>query len=147
LKDLFECWLYNDEYGEGNPACVICTKLPPGLKAAETVKGEVRVTFVGYFFKLLRYKAPDTKKPNEFRLAPLLIGHLVPESRPKPLTQTAWTGGLLPIFFGIIIVSLGLVVGLGWAFRRADQRVRSRLAAAAEQLHRPPEDRFIERGV
>ena len=48
--------------------------------------------------------------------------------------------GLLPIFFGVIVVSLGLVIGLGWAFRRADQRVRSRLAAAAEQFHRPPEE-------
>src|SRR5262249_25310749 len=102
-------------------------------------QGDVRVTFVGYFFKLLRFKAPDTKKPNEFRLAPLLIGSVVPDPPQKPTTQTAFTGGILPLIVGVVIVSLGLVLGLGWAFRRADQRVRSRLNAAAEQLHRPPE--------
>jgi hypothetical protein len=139
LKDLYECWLYNDEYGVGNPVCVICTKLPPGIKVTETVKGDVRVTFAGYFFKLFRYKAPDTKKPSEFRLAPLLIGTIVPEPPQKQTTQTAWTGGLLPLIVGVLMVSLALVLGLGWAFRRADQRVRLRVHAAAEQLHRPPE--------
>jgi len=70
----------------------------------------------------------------------VLIGHIVPEPPQKQLTQTAWTGGLLPIFFGVIVVSLGLVIGLGWAFRRSDQRVRSRLNAVAEQFQLPPEE-------
>jgi hypothetical protein len=140
LKDLYECWLYNDEYGTENPACLWCTKLPPGIKVTESVKGDVRVTFVGYFYKRLRYKAPDTKKPNEFRDAPVLIGHIVVEPRQEQQTQTAWTGGLLPIFFGIVIVTLALVVGLGWAFRRSDQRVRARLDAASEQFLRSPEE-------
>src|SRR5581483_3820079 len=77
VKNIYEAWLYNDKYGEPNPACLICTTLPEGIQVSEDVKGEVPVAFVGYFFKRYRYKAADARKPTEFRDVPLLIGHIV----------------------------------------------------------------------
>src|SRR5260370_41780643 len=59
VQHLYEVWLMNDKFGQGNPVLLICTQLPPGIKATDEVKGHVPVTFVGYFFKKYRYRSAE----------------------------------------------------------------------------------------
>jgi hypothetical protein len=142
VKDLYEAWLLlssSDQTGVGNPACLISPSLPRGIPVAEQVPDDVRVAFVGYFFKRYRYKAADTQKANEFRDAPLLIGHVVPLKAAPRRERPAWAGSLLPAFFAVIIGTFTLIFGLAWAFRRADRRVRTRLDAAAATFVNAPE--------
>ena len=82
VKELYELWLYNDQYGKSNTAVLMTTALPPGIKPAQKVQGDVPVAFVGYFFKWYAYESPDAKQKQK-RLAPLLIGRVV-FNKPKP---------------------------------------------------------------
>lgn len=143
VKDLYEAWLLlspYDQTGVGNPACLVCAALPKGIPVAEQLKDDIDVAFVGYFFKRYRYKPADAQKASEFRDAPLLIGHLVPLRAAPRQEKPGWAGSLLPAFFAVIIGTLTLIFGLAWAFRRADQRVRTRLDAAAATFANMPEE-------
>ena len=65
VQHLYEVWLINDKFGHANPVCLICTRLPAGMKVTEEVQSHVPVTFLGYFFKKYRYRsADDPKKPS-----------------------------------------------------------------------------------
>lgn len=133
IKDLYEVWLVNTQYTLPNPAVLFCTRLPPGIKVTEKPDANVSVSFVGYFIKKFRYKSADTLKANEFRDAPMLIGRVLPSTR-SDRAKDGWTNGLVPVFFGVIAVTLGIVFAMTWFFRRADRRVRDRLDAAAAQF-------------
>jgi hypothetical protein len=144
IKHVYELWLYRERYGDPNPAVLICTSLPPGIKVTEEVKGEVPVTFVGYFFKKLRYKSPDTKKPNEFRTAPFLIGHVViAESKPKQV-ESGWANRLIVIFFGIIAGTFAIVFLMTWIFRRADTRLQTQLTTPQPEFDNAPQPQPAE---
>ena len=99
--DVYECWLLNDQYGKDNPAVMVCTRLPAGVKVAESVSGEVRVAFVGYFFKRLRYRPADARSENEFRDVPYLVGRLLPPPRKAGASAAAWTEMLLPLWLDL----------------------------------------------
>jgi hypothetical protein len=144
VNDYFEAWIINDGNGN-NPYCAVCVELPPGLQPAEKIRG-VEVAFDGYFYKRFRYKAADSVRPNEYRDAPLLIGHGLTvlggtaseEERPA---QT-WGHDLMKVFVGAIIAVLAGIIGLTFWFRYADRRVHRRLRAAREaDLVLPEPDR------
>ncbi len=131
LRDVYEGWLFVDEYGH-NPVCMVFTDLPPGLAVAERMEHSVR--FSGYFFKKYRYKAGDSDGPNEWRDAPLLIGNSVTLLGPPPAPppeEALWLYDLVPVFLGVVAVSLALSLGVGLWFRRGDRLVRQRVEAAA----------------
>jgi hypothetical protein len=139
VKDLYEVWLYRERFGDPNPAVLLCTSLPEGIKVTEEVKGDVHVTFVGYFFKRYRYKSPDTKKPNEYRTAPLLIGHVIlGSSKPKP-AESGWANRMLVLFFGIIAATFAIIFLMTWIFRRADTRLQTQLTLTEPEFTNVPE--------
>jgi hypothetical protein len=129
VKDLYEVWLRNDEYGRGNLVTLICTKLPPGVEVAEQVPGRVKAAAVGYFFKVWSFKSADTKA-TQSRTAPLVIGYLVvpPKAAAK---KSDWTSGIIPLFLGLLGGTTVIILGLTWMFRRADRNVQRRVDAAA----------------
>src|SRR5437763_14277484 len=88
VKDVYEVWLVDEKRPQPDlealaldpksdkkifPAAVLlCTQLPPGIKVAEEVRGQVPVAFIGYFFKRYLYKPVEAKQQSSFRAAPLL---------------------------------------------------------------------------
>jgi hypothetical protein len=91
------------------------------------------VTFDGYYFMNRHYKAEDSKKPNEARVAPLLIGRtlVVPPAPAAPTTTgSEWPKGMLVGFLAVAAGVMVLVGGLAYWFRWQDARVHRRLTAA-----------------
>jgi hypothetical protein len=138
----YEGWIMTDAYGE-NPVCVAFTSLPPGLQVDNERKYNEEVSFDGYFFKRWRYKAADSKKPNEFRDAPLLIGHTL-NGRFGHAGVSAgqesdnWGHSLIWVFLSVVGGAVIGVIGLTLWFRYHDGRVRHRLRASRNVDFVPP---------
>lgn len=66
INELYEAWGWTED-SKSFPYCVVFPELPKGLKLGADVRGEI--VFVGYFMKVMRYKAFDSE-----RGTPLLIG-------------------------------------------------------------------------
>jgi hypothetical protein len=141
VSDLYEAWIMTDAYGE-NPACIAFTDLPPGLKVDAARKYNIDVRFDGYFYKRYRYKAYDSKKANEFRDAPLLIGHTLDgKFGPGAEDETAsesWGQNLIWVFLSVVGGALLGVVALTCWFRYHDRRIRHRLQATRHTEFVPP---------
>ena len=143
VRHYYEGFLYADIL-ENDPVFFIITDLPKGLRPGDHL--DVKVGFSGYFYKKFRYTAGDTEKTKKDRLAPLCIGRTLtlltepPAVEPPP--DPSWVAWLGPTFFGVIGLSVAVLFGLGFWFRRGDSRVRSRLYAArhAEFIGPPPEE-------
>ncbi len=73
---LFEAWVYSDE-NRAFPYVLIFEEPPAGLTVGHDLFH--RVTFDGYFLKLLSYQAGDN-----LRAAPLLVGRLYSTPAPAP---------------------------------------------------------------
>jgi len=129
VPNLYYAWVF-DDLGGDNPYCVLVTEPPANLPLNQKINQ--RVTFDGYFYMNRKYKAEDTKKPNEFRIAPLLIGHsLAVPPAPEAAAEagTEWPKGMLWGFLGLAAGVMLLVGGLGFWFRWHDSRTRRRLTA------------------
>jgi hypothetical protein len=142
VGDLYEGWIMTDDFGE-NPLCAVFTDLPAGLKIDNRRRLNVQVGFDGYFYKRYRYKAFDTKKANEFRDAPLVIGHsLTGRFGPGVAAETEagdnWGHNLMWVFLGMVGGSLLIVVVLTSWFRYNDRRIRRRISATRPSEFVPP---------
>lgn len=142
VAHLYEAWIMTDAFGE-NPICFAFTDLPAGLKVNNERKYNEPVSCDGYFYKRYRYKAADSKKANEFRDAPLLIGHsLTGRFDAKATTQEAeaWGHNLIWVFLSVVGAAvLGLIAMTIW-FRYHDRRVRYRLRASRQMDFVPPSE-------
>ncbi len=145
VSHLYEGWIMTDAFGE-NPVCIAFTDLPPGLTVDNRRKYNDPVSFDGYFYKRYRYKAGDSKKANEFRDAPLLIGH-----SPAGRFQTnaanepsqSWEHDLIWVFLEVVGGAvLGLIALTLW-FRHHDRRVRHRIRASRHAEFVPPPEEQI----
>jgi hypothetical protein len=131
VENLYEGWL--TEAGDNrNLWCLIFTDLPAGLEVGEKLQQEV--AFDGYFFKLYAYPVEGEGGKKKWDAGPLLIGHAPVLKRPQPQDNATWsmTETLLPAFLGFVAAVIVLSLVVGWWFRRSDQRVRQRLAAARQ---------------
>lgn len=139
VSDLYEGWIMTDRYGE-NPACVVFTDLPAGLKIRDDRPLNIEgVGFDGYFYKRYRYKAFDSKKANQFRDAPLLIGHTLSGSfAAAEETSDNWGQSLMWGFLSVVGGALLGVIGLTCWFRYHDRRVRRRLTISRDMDFVPP---------
>lgn len=128
IGPLYEAWVFQDQYG-AHPVCLLVTSLPAGLKPAEDLDEEI--SFAGFFFKVYRYASAQTKEGDRVqRDAPLLMGpglRLRPKSKSEGPDAGAWTRDLLPIFFSVIIGTVGLGGLMGWWLSRSDKKARARL--------------------
>ena len=142
--DYYEGYLSVDPW-DNNPVFFICTELPAGLTPAD--KMDVPAGVSGYFYKVFRYEAADTRQTHKDRRAPLLIGRTVAllgpaapaadESQPG----SGWPDWLGPLFFGVIGLTVGLLFTLGYWFRSSDRRVHGRVSAVrfGEFIPPPPD--------
>lgn len=150
VSDLYEGWIMTDRYGE-NPACVVFTDLPAGLTIREDRPPNIEgVSFDGYFYKRYRYKAYDSKKANQFRDAPLLIGHTLhgpfgTGTEAAEETADDWGKHLMGAFLTVVIGAVVGVIGLTFWFRYHDRRTRQRLMASRERdfVAPPTPDTFL----
>jgi hypothetical protein len=145
VRDLYEGWIMTDDFGE-NPVCIAFTDLPPGLAVDNRRKYNEPVRFDGYFYKRYRYKAIDSKKANEYRDAPLLIGHTLSgrfgSNGDGGEAAETWGHNLIWVFFGVIgSAVLALIALTGW-FRYQDRRVRQRIRASRYADFVPPAEEF-----
>jgi len=80
---IYEAWVYSDE-NRSDPYVLVFEDPPAGLVLGPDLN--VRLTFDGYFLKLLGYRAGDT-----FRAAPMLVGrlHVTPAqpAAPAPMVE------------------------------------------------------------
>ena len=151
VGDLYEGWIMTDANG-ANPLCVAFTDLPPGLTVDNERKYNIPVGVDGYFYKRYRYKAVDSKKPNEFRDAPLLIGHSLTGKFGAAETDESdnWGHSLIWAFLTVVGGALVGVLALTAWFRYHDRRVRQRLRASRDLAFVPPSEgpsADVERGT
>lgn len=145
VANLYEAWIMTDAYGE-NPVCFTFTDLPDSLKVDNQRRYNEEVGFDGYFYKRYRYKAADSKKANEFRDAPLLIGHsLMGRFETKAASDEAesWGHNLIWVFMGVVGGALlGVIALTGW-FRYHDRRIRHRIRASRKADFVPPSEETL----
>lgn len=141
VSDLYEGWIMTDAFGQ-NPACIAFTDLPPGWKIDAKRKLNVPVEFDGYFYKRYRYKAFDTKKANEFRDAPMLIGHTFRGTYPGGAVsedeEDNWQHNIIWVFLGVVIAAAAAVLAMTLWFRYHDRQVRRRIGAVRDREFVPP---------
>lgn len=147
ISDLYEGWIMTDAFGE-NPVCIAFTDLPSGLTVDNKRKYNDPVTFDGYFYKRYRYKAGDSKKANEFRDAPLLIGHspVVRSETSGAVEESSegWQHDLIWVFLEVVGGAVGGLIALTVWFRYHDRRVRHRIRASRHAEFVPPSEESIE---
>lgn len=139
---IYETWIANKKvFGEGKVICLMCTALPDGIKPRNEYGEQAPgVSMVGYFFKLYAYKSKaNADNPRLFRLAPLMVGHLVlTESlkKEKPDEEDS----TIPALAGLAaLVGLGmlLVGGVAWWAKRGDSEAAARILAARRRAEQP----------
>ncbi|HEY7330021.1 MAG TPA: hypothetical protein VH592_20465 [Gemmataceae bacterium] len=146
VSHLYEGWIMTDAYGE-NPVCIAFTDLPPGLTVDNDRKYNDLVRFDGYFYKRCRYKAYDSKKPNEYRDAPMVIGHTLTGRFNNSVANDEteeWQHNLIWVFLEVVGGAvLGLIVLTLW-FRYHDRRIRHRISASRNAEFVPPSEEVVE---
>lgn len=146
VSHLYEGWIITDAFGE-NPVCIAFTDLPPGLTVDNQRKYNDPVSFDGYFYKRYRYKAGDSKKVNEYRDAPLLIGHTPIGKFGTNVVHDdfeGWEHHLIWVFLEVVGGAvLGLIILTLW-YRYHDRRIRRRIHASRHADFVPPSEEAIE---
>lgn len=127
VKFFYEGWVYTETRGS-NPVCVIFAELPPGVKVGEKIDHEV--SFNGYFFKRYLYLSADGYKRTLFFFAPTFT---IEETKSATLGDALPTTMLTGVAV-LAVVTILLVGGLNFWFRRTDARVRAHLATVRQQL-------------
>jgi hypothetical protein len=142
LNEYYEGWVFDPNYGP-NPACIVFTTMPQGLSLGESLTPKVPVSFDGYFFKRYRYLSADTKPGEKGRETVLLVGNSPVVLAAPPVTVaespfSAWASPVLTVFLALVVAAVGLLAFLHFWFRRADSRVRERLAESTAAEFVPP---------
>jgi len=142
VRNYYEGYVSVGEWDD--PLFIEFTELPPGLQPGDTL--DVPVGFSGYFFKVFRYTAKDTKKEHKDRLAPLVIGHTITVQATPALPggveaqEGPWSVWLGPLFFGAIGLTVAVLFTLGYWFRSGDRHVHGRVSAVRYGDFIPPPD-------
>jgi len=111
VKKIYELWGGTDE-SRGNPYCVVCSELPPGIKIASETHGEI--VFVGFFHKVLAYEVMG-----KTRGAPLLIGRVRVLQGGAQRAANLSNGLTMMLAIGaVIVVTLIIVVAMYRVTRR-----------------------------
>lgn len=124
IKQIYEGWIVHSS-NEEHLFNVVFTELPEGIKPGEKIN--YKVSFDGYYFKLLAYetKEKNQKGENQWRVAPLLIGRSVQMLEPEPSIWSLQGNALIPaILMGLGFLAVA-VIGLTFWFRRGDKKVHS----------------------
>jgi hypothetical protein len=135
IRDLYECWLFDEQSYGAHPVCLVCSELPAGASPGEHLA--IKASCDAYFFKRYRYESGDST-PGHMRQAPLLLGRTFVPTKPPaapaaPAAEDDYALGwkaVLVLFLGVVSAVLVLVFAAHWWYRRADRRVQERIRAA-----------------
>jgi hypothetical protein len=135
IRDLYECWLFNEKTYGAHPVCLVCSELPAGVSPGEQLT--IAASCDAYFFKRYRYESGDST-PGHKREAPLLLGRTLVLTRPPVTGATAATGDdfamgsktVLVLCLAVVPAVFVLIFVAHWWYRRADRRVQERIRAA-----------------
>jgi hypothetical protein len=105
---------------------LVFTDLPPEITTGEQLS--YRVSFDGYYFKLLAYQAKEKDKDGKpvWRVAPLLIGKSI-HSVETGASMWSMENSLLPGSLTVALVVLLSAFGMTIWFRRTDKRIRQEM--------------------
>jgi hypothetical protein len=134
IENLYEGWIYDvQRYGAENPICLVFTHLPAGMVEGEKVDYQVSVD--GYFYKLWLFKAGDTIKKNEFRVAPVIISNTVKLDSEVPGEEGSNGPSqlLLAAFFAFVFALAVIFIGVTVWLKRGDRQVSARIALARQR--------------
>jgi hypothetical protein len=129
VKAIYQGFVFLDR--PGPPVVVIFPRLPEGLKVGDYAKPP-RVAFDGYFFKRYRYPSEEKDRAGNRKVVTTLL-FIAPtlHVRQAPAPAGAVSSPLpAPVLYGVIgfvVLTLGLLVGVHFWYRRSDQKIRSRL--------------------
>lgn len=128
IKEVYEGWIYHENEHQ-HPMVVVFTDLPPDIKTGELLS--YRVSFDGYYFKLLAYQAKEKDKEGKpvWRVTPLLIGKSI-QSVETGATMWSMENSFVPAVLLVVGVVLSSAFGMTFWFRRADKKIRQEMQAA-----------------
>src|SRR5262249_8633594 len=131
IETVYEGWIVPKDEPRGNPVSVVFSELPDGTAPADLVNKWV--SFAGYSFKLLLYESKEQDKTdpkkNVWKKAPLLLGRaIVVRPDPEGAPSVSWQS-FATVATAVVIGLLGIALGLGWWFRREDQRTKQEINA------------------
>ena len=134
IERVYDLWGTTEESGY-NPYALAVADLPADFPLGHGIQEDV--TFVGYFFKLLAYKAHDDKT----RAAPLLIGRIIwhPTVVPVFPVNTTWLG------VGLIVGLIAVMLLVRFSFNMQALRRPSRLPPLHEGEAPVPIETWLER--
>jgi hypothetical protein len=147
VEMMYDVWGATDESKSNFYACA-CAELPPEIPVTTDAFSEV--VFVGYFLKVLGYKAGDEKE----RGAPMLIGRVKAVKSGRTLAQRRSEGLLAMVAIGVAIIAAALIIVALWRMTRKKGRsslpvtIPSRPAADVEawlqnSLEEEPPDKAV----
>lgn len=111
---IYEAWAVTPD-STPNPFVLVFENPPAGLPGGTDL--DERMSFNGYFFKLMSYKAADT-----FRHAPLLVGQLTRVPRPATFTGTY---SRTTVLWSLLLVGVLTVIALlRLAFQTGKQQAK-----------------------
>jgi len=132
IRYLYEAWIFPDEKNAGNPYQVVFTELPKNAELGDKVKYYIACD--AYFFKILRYEAPDSKDSSKMvrRFAPMLIGRSfsIIDAPKQSDEDSPFAGTLIPAVLILVGVLVVIFFVLTWWFRRGDRKVQARIREA-----------------
>lgn len=102
FKKVYEAWGWTDE-SRSFPYVVAFTDPPAGLPIGTDVRAEV--VFVGYFMKVMTYKATDAT-----RGAPFLLGKLHLISKGAEGSAPPFPEWLIPVIVGAAVIGCGFMI-------------------------------------
>ena len=133
IERFYEAWIFTDNQAEV-PCVVLFSDLPAGLSPSDQLNETVSID--AYFFKLLAYRARNSKG----RAAPMFVGHSLQWYQP----DTSWANLEAALLAGAFI--LVIAVGSFFIFRanRRDDQISSELKASVESPGVMPPPTFME---
>jgi hypothetical protein len=127
----YEGWVFTPTRG-ANPVCLNFAKLPPGLEEGETLDQQVQ--FNGYF--LMRYRYHTSEGHHKQRDTLLFIAPTVDlqEADRHRAMLPALPGFVLAGMVILVAMTILIVLGMGWRFRRGDRLHQARLGQVRANL-------------
>ncbi len=137
----FEAYAITPDSGSF-PWFLVFEEAPARLQVGDDLRQ--RISFDGFFLKLLAYQAADT-----MRVAPVLVGRFPPAPKASPAQPAQdWLHGdsWLVVLLVVLTLSIGIRLSLQLRRQLAQARTPDRRPAVVDQIDAESLNRWVERG-